>query len=127
MFERIYSTLGALQVSDNRSTQPLCIQNDMTKTFSKKDFMKMAIEEHLKCTKYPRVGAVIAKSGELLATGYRGERDNVHAERVAIEKLCADQLHGSIIYTTLEPCVKLFNNQDIQSCVELIINSGVVL
>jgi len=97
----------------------------MTKTFSKTDFMKMAIEEHLKCTKYPRVGAVIAKSGELLATGYRGERGNDHAERVAIEKLCADQLRGSTIYTTLEPCVKLFADQDIQSCAELIINSGI--
>ena len=106
------------------SSEPLCIQDDMSKTFSKTDFMKMAIEEHLKCTKYPRVGAVIAKSGELLSTGYRGERGNVHAERVAIEKLRADQLRGSIIYTTLEPCVELFHDQDIQPCAELIINSG---
>lgn len=97
----------------------------MSKIFSKTDFMKMAIEEHLKCTEYPRVGSVIAKSGELLSTGYRGERGNVHAERVAIEKLRADQLRGSIIYTTLEPCVELFNDQDIQSCAELIINSGI--
>jgi len=97
----------------------------MSKTFSKTDFMKMAIEEHLKCTEYPRVGAVIAKSGELLSTGYRGEQSNIHAERVAIEKLRADQLLGSTIYTTLEPCVELFNDQYIQSCADLIIDSGI--
>jgi pyrimidine deaminase RibD-like protein len=34
--------------------------------YSKSDFMKFAIEEHLKCSEFPRVGAVIAKNGTVL-------------------------------------------------------------
>jgi len=51
----------------------------MTK-FSRKNLMKIAIEEQLKCSEFPRVGAAIAKDGVLLATGYKGERKGVHAE-----------------------------------------------
>ena len=32
-------------------------------TYSSTDLMKIAIEEHLKCNEYPRVGAVVAKDG----------------------------------------------------------------
>lgn len=97
----------------------------MTKTYSPTDLMKIAIEEHLKCTEFPRVGAVIAKSGCILSTGHRGERGAVHAERVAIEKLGKEQLEGSIIYTTLEPCVELHTEQEVEPCSDLIIRSGI--
>jgi len=73
----------------------------MTKAYSKSDLMKIAVEEHLKCTVYPRVGAVIAKHGILLSTGYRGEIDSMHAERIAIEKLDDHQLSNAILFTTL--------------------------
>jgi diaminohydroxyphosphoribosylaminopyrimidine deaminase / 5-amino-6-(5-phosphoribosylamino)uracil reductase len=53
--------------------------------YSHTDFMKMAIEEHLKCSEFPRVGAAIVKDGNLLSTRYRGEIKGIHAERVAIE------------------------------------------
>ncbi len=97
----------------------------MTKKYSRKDFMKLAIEEHLKCTEYPRVGVIIEKDGVILSTGYRGERKGVHAERVAIEKLNSEQLSDSILYTTLEPCVNLQQTQTIKSCADLIIASGI--
>lgn len=42
-------------------------------TYSNADLMKIAIEEHLKCFEYPRVGAVIAKGGKILSAGHRGE------------------------------------------------------
>ncbi len=42
--------------------------------YSKSDFMKLTIEEYLKCSEFPRVGAVIAKNGTLLSTGYLGEK-----------------------------------------------------
>lgn len=87
--------------------------------------MKIAIEEHLKCTEYPRVGAVIAKEGLILATGYRGEKNSLHAERVAIEKLDVEQLQNSTIYTTLEPCVNIQENQVTECCADLIIKSGI--
>lgn len=87
--------------------------------------MQMAIEEHLKCSEFPRVGVVIVKNGNILSTGYRGERAGVHAERVAIEKLNVEDLINSTIYTTLEPCVKLHCEQAVESCAELIVNSGI--
>lgn len=87
--------------------------------------MKIAIEEHLKCSEYPRVGAVVTKNGTILSTGFRGEKTGVHAERAAIEKLDNEQLKGAVLYTTLEPCVKVQQNQTIESCADLIINSGI--
>lgn len=98
----------------------------MTINFSRRALMRIAIEEHLKCTEFPRVGTVIAKSGAILSTGYRGERFGVHAERVAIEKLTVEQLKNASLFTTLEPCVKLQPGQVIQSCTDLIIQSGIV-
>lgn len=87
--------------------------------------MKIAIEEHLKCTEYPRVGAVVAKAGRILSTGHRGENKRTHAERIAIEKLSFDDLSAATIYTTLEPCISLHDDQEVESCVDLIIASGI--
>ena len=84
--------------------------------------MKIAIEEHLKCTEFPKVGAVVANKGLLLSTGFRGEKKGVHAERVSIEKLDFEQLKDSTLFTTLEPCVKLDQSQPIESCSELLMN-----
>lgn len=95
------------------------------KRYSNSDLMKIAIEEHLKCTEFPRVGVAISKSGVLLATGFRGEISGIHAERVAIEKLNQDDLLGSTIYTTLEPCVTIQREQVTECCADLIIKSGI--
>jgi diaminohydroxyphosphoribosylaminopyrimidine deaminase/5-amino-6-(5-phosphoribosylamino)uracil reductase len=99
-------------------------KNDMKK-YSRKDLMKIAIEEHLKCTEFPRVGSIVAKDGLILSTGYRGEISNIHAERVAIEKLNPLELLNSTLFTTLEPCVRLYQVQEIESCTDLIIKSGI--
>ena len=87
--------------------------------------MKLAVEEHLKCSVFPRIGAVIAKGGQMLATGFRGEIGKLHAERVALEKLEMPDRVGSTVYTTLEPCVVLHDDQTIGSCADLIIDSSV--
>jgi diaminohydroxyphosphoribosylaminopyrimidine deaminase/5-amino-6-(5-phosphoribosylamino)uracil reductase len=97
----------------------------MPATYSPTDLMKIAIEEHLKCTEFPRVGAVIAKQGEVLSTGFRGELGKTHAERVALEKLSVQDSAGATIYTTLEPCVGIRKNQAVDSCVDLIIERGI--
>lgn len=94
-------------------------------TYSNADLMKIAIEEHLKCSESPRVGAVVAKSGKILSTGHRGEMRRTHAERVAIEKLTREELIDSTMYTTLEPCVDLHDDQSVGSCADLIISSGI--
>ncbi len=87
--------------------------------------MKLAVEEHLKCSVFPRVGAVVAKDGQILATRFRGEIGKFHAERVALQKLEPLDLLGSTVYTTLEPCVTLQDEQAIGSCADLIVESGV--
>lgn len=97
----------------------------LTTTYSSADLMKLAIEEHLKCTEYPRVGAVVSKRGNLLSTGFRGEIPRKHAERIAIEKLDPPALAGSTLYTTLEPCVRLHTDQTVDSCADLIVASGI--
>lgn len=99
--------------------------DDLTRSYSETDLMKLAVEEHLKCSVFPRVGAVIAKDGQMLATGFRGEIGKLHAERVALEKLEMPDRVGSTVYTTLEPCVVLHDDQTIGSCADLIIDSGV--
>lgn len=95
----------------------------LTKKYS--DLMKIAVEEHLKCMEYPKVGAVVAKDGLILSTGFRGETAGKHAERVALEKLSMPDRIGSTVFTTLEPCVVLQADQAIESCADLIIASGV--
>lgn len=95
------------------------------KIFSNQDLMMIAIEEHLKCVEYPKVGVVVAKDGKVLSTGYRGEVAKIHAERVALEKLAMADRLGSTVYTTLEPCVDLYDNQATVSCADLIVASGV--
>lgn len=97
----------------------------MTRKHSNSDLMKIAVEEHLKCTEYPKVGVVVAKDGLILSTGFRGEVVNRHAERVALEKLDMPDRIGSTIFTTLEPCIALQADQATESCADLIIASGV--
>lgn len=97
----------------------------MSKTYSESEFMQLSIDELLKCERFPQVGAVICKDGVLLSTGYRGEIEGKHAERVAIEKLSSEDLEDSTLYTTLEPCVKLDVSQIAESCAELIVSSRI--
>ena len=58
---------------------------------------------------HPYVGAVVVKTGKVVATGYRGETGaGRHAEFCALKKLNDDvdnvDLAGCTVYTTLEPC-----------------------
>jgi pyrimidine deaminase RibD-like protein len=71
---------------------------------------------------HPRVGAVVARDGHLLATGYRGEAyEGAHAEESALRKLNADEMVGAIIYSTLEPCT----TRGKTACSLLLIQRGV--
>lgn len=97
----------------------------MANAYSDQDLMKIAVEEHLKCSEFPRVGVVIAKDGQVIATGFRGEVPKIHAERVALQKLNPSEAIGCVLYTTLEPCVELHHAQIITSCTDMIITSGI--
>jgi len=75
--------------------------------------MEMAVEEARKSKPeddrlHPKVGVVVVKNGEVLATAYRGELgEGDHAEFTAIEKKLRDvTIAGATVYTTLEPCTR---------------------
>ncbi len=69
-------------------------------------FMRIALAEAAKAnpSPNPKVGAVIAKNGELLSKGFHAEAGTPHAEIIAMQKLLPSQLSGSTLYVTLEPC-----------------------
>lgn len=74
-------------------------------------FMQLAIEEARKSKAedgriHPRVGAVVVKNGNIIASAHRGELvPGNHAEYTALElKLPEESLSGATVYTTLEPC-----------------------
>lgn len=93
--------------------------------YSDEELMDFALFEQGKCISHPKVGAVIAKDGKILSTGYRNEVEGKHAERVAIEKLADDQLAGSTLYTTMEPCIDFYKDQKIESCADLILKAKI--
>src|SRR5580704_16892410 len=71
---------------------------------------------------HPMVGAVVARDGYLLATGFRGEAyDGAHAEESALRKVRNDELVGATVYSTLEPCT----TRGKTACSLLVIQRGV--
>lgn len=89
-------------------------------------FMQIAINEAHKAGnetwKNPRVGAVVVKGGEILATGHTHQFGGVHAERDALNKLSIKQSVGATLYVTLEPC----NHYGKQPpCTAAIISAGI--
>jgi pyrimidine deaminase RibD-like protein len=103
-----------------------------TKTMISEDdrFARMAIEEARKSVSendgrpHPKVGAVVVKDGQVLATAHRGEAKGNHAEFIALEKRLADAaVAGATVYTTLEPCTT--RNHPKIPCVERLIERKV--
>ena len=70
-------------------------------------FMRIALEEAAKglgrTSPNPVVGAVLVKSGRIIARGYHRRAGTAHAEVVALEAAGA-RARGADLYTTLEPC-----------------------
>tara|TARA_B100001093_G_scaffold5316_1_gene5400 strand:+ start:153 stop:1223 length:1071 start_codon:yes stop_codon:yes gene_type:complete len=74
--------------------------------------------------KNPPVGCVIVKNDILLSTGRTSTSGRPHAEENAINNIREkNQLSGSTMYVTLEPCAH--KNLNGKSCAELISNSGI--
>lgn len=90
-------------------------------------FAARAIEEARKSPGNARVGAVIASGERILATGYKGEVEALHAEQVALQKakLADTNLAGAALYTTLEPCANSRTSR--VPCAELVANAGITV
>lgn len=84
-------------------------------------YMDMALELAIKgegrVNPNPLVGAVIVKDSKVIGTGYHEKYGKEHAERNAV-KNCNEDMEGSTIYVTLEPCFHLGKQPP---CVDLII------
>ena len=90
-----------------------------------KKYMNIAIEL-AKNGKYrthpnPLVGAVIVKNDKIISKGYHKRFRGKHAEREAIDK-SKENLTGSTMYVTLEPCAHYGNTPP---CVDAIIESQI--
>jgi len=69
----------------------------------------------------PRVGCVLAKDGEVVATGWHRRHGQSHAEALALEA-AGDAARGATAYVNLEPC----SHQGLTpSCAKALIRAGV--
>lgn len=81
------------------------VQNTLDRIFSKEAIIvarkSVAEDDRL----HPKVGVVVVKDGNILATGHRGESGKGdHGEYCALKKLTPADVQGATVYTTLEPC-----------------------
>ena len=78
------------------------------------DYMRLSIEEMRKSIQEsrnddkvsPKVGAVLVRNDGSYVAAHRGElREGDHAEYTLLERKCtAENVTGTVVYTTLEPC-----------------------
>lgn len=100
---------------------------DRTKQYKERELMELAVRVAGQSVPendgriHPLVGAVIARDGHVLETGFRGETSNAHAEEAALGKLNAAQAAGTTVYTTLEPCT----TRKKMPCAQWLITKGV--
>ena len=75
---------------------------------SDRHYMKLALNLALKgegrTNPNPVVGAVVVKSGEVVAKGYHQKAGLPHAEIIALRKAGRYMARGADLYVNLEPC-----------------------
>ena len=69
----------------------------------------------------PRVGAVLARDGEIVGEGWHEKAGEAHAEPIAI-RAAGDRARGATAYVTLEPCSHFGRTPP---CVDVLLAAGV--
>lgn len=72
----------------------------------------------------PRVGAVLVKAGEVIATGFHHHYGGPHAEADALKE-AGDEASGATLYCNLEPCAFTSPEKHQPPCADAIIRAGV--
>jgi diaminohydroxyphosphoribosylaminopyrimidine deaminase/5-amino-6-(5-phosphoribosylamino)uracil reductase len=91
-------------------------------------YMRMALDLAAKSrgrtSPNPMVGAVIVKDGRVIGSGFHLGSGNPHAEIEALRdaSLCGEDVRGSTLYVTLEPCCHWGRTPP---CTDAIIQSGI--
>ncbi|MBT2473605.1 hypothetical protein J7E68_03190, partial [Microbacterium sp. ISL-103] len=87
---------------------------------------QLAIDQALLCRGNARVGVVIARGEDVLATGFKDDSSGRHAEQVALQaaKDAGIDVAGAELYTTLEPCANSRTRRT--PCCQLVAEAGIV-
>lgn len=89
-------------------------------------FMSIALKEAKRGIGFtspnPMVGAVVVKNNKIISTGYHERDGEAHAEVNALNRVDKNQLAGSTLYVTLEPCCHYGRTPP---CTDLIIKSKI--
>jgi diaminohydroxyphosphoribosylaminopyrimidine deaminase/5-amino-6-(5-phosphoribosylamino)uracil reductase len=107
---------------------PRSVFRDNPQEFTKEDleYMKRALSLAKKAegmtSPNPLVGAVLVKSGRILAEGYHLRPGLPHAEAIVLER-AGSKARGSTLYVNLEPCCHL--DKRTPPCAQAIIKAGV--
>lgn len=70
----------------------------------------------------PGVGAILVRSGKVIARGWTQDGGRPHAEAVALS-FAGESAHGATLYVTLEPCAHV--SQRGPACADLVARSGI--
>lgn len=87
-------------------------ESDLPSESEGRKFARLAIDQARKSIAeddrvHPKVGAIVVKDGRVIASAFRGEIPECHAEYIALEKKLKDvSVIGATVYTTLEPCTE---------------------
>ena len=91
-----------------------------------RDWMSLALDAACEGTSMvypnPRVGCVVVRKGKLLGRGAHVKAGEGHAEVNAIAECGEEDLKGTTLYVTLEPCA---HRGKTPACVDLIIKKGI--
>lgn len=85
--------------------------------------LAQAVDPH-KTGSNPRVGCVVVRDSEIIATGIHSQKGEDHAEVDALKKLEGQDLSDCTVYVTLEPC-DCFTGKHTGSCTQLLIDKKV--